>query len=142
MDAESLVLIASTGPFGPTAMMLMLLPVFLVAPFLLLAITARALLGADPLPRWMFALLVVGVVGCGFLVWPARITDRWTGFWGTWRIASVALLALFPIVLFLEAGKRDWFRYLQRTPKRKSKRKRDGTDKSRGGDGVFHPHGE
>jgi len=128
---------ASTGPFGPTALMLILFPVLLAAPFILLAATARSLLWADPIPRWLLALLTLGACAVAFFIWPARISDRWSGFWGTWKIASIACLSLLPVVYLMEAGKRDWFRHLRRPEKtRKSKTAKRGADAS-GSPGVF-----
>ena len=129
----SVVLIASTGPFGPTLTSVALLLLVLVGPFLLLAIAARSLLGADPVPVWLLVLMALGAVGAAFLLWPARITDRWTGFWGVWRIASIASLVLLPVVAFMEAGKRDFFRRPDRpkqTTNKKRKAKRDRTGPS------------
>jgi hypothetical protein len=138
-----LVVIASTGPFGPTVVGMASVLLLIVGPFLLLAIIARSLLGSDPVPLWLLALTTIGVVGLAFLLWPARITDRWSGFWGVWRITGIAALVLSPAVAFMEAGKRDFFRRPDRfkRPSNKKRRvKRDRTarpDDRTGGNGVF-----
>lgn len=143
MAACSLVLTASTGPYFPSLTGALVLLLAIVGPFLLLAIIGRSLLGADPVPFWLLVLMVIGAAGLAFLLWPARITDRWTGFWGVWRIASIAALVLLPAAAFMEAGKRDFFRRADRSinlsnKKRRAKRDRvKRSDEPPGSNGVF-----
>jgi len=137
---DSPLLLATTGPFGPTVLTFVLFPVLLLGPFVLLAIAARSFLGADPMPRWLTAIFVFGCLAVGFLLWPARVTDRWSGFWGAWRIASISVVVLLPAVLAFELHKSGWFdRAESRPPKRNAKRKRRASDASSPSGGVFHP---
>ena len=143
MVSSSLVVIASTGPYFPTLTGVLLLLLVIVGPFLLVGIAARSLLGADPVSMWLLGFMVLGAIGTGILVWPGHISDGWTGFWGKWRIAGVAAIVLLPVVLLMEAGKRDFFRRPDRptnpsTKKRQAKRERLDRSKDRpDGDGVF-----
>jgi hypothetical protein len=143
MAASSLVLTASTGPYFPTLTGVLMLLLAIVGPFLLFAIIARSLLGADPAPFWLLIVMVIGAAGLAFLLGPARITDRWTGFWGVWRIAGIAALVLLPVVAFMEAGKRDFFRRPDRSinpanKKRRAKRDRaERSDEPPRSNGVF-----
>lgn len=123
MFASSSVLIASTGPYFPSLFALIVLLFVLIGPFLAVALGARSLFGSDPMSWWLVGLMALGVVGTGLLTWPLPRADGWTGFWGVWRIMSVVALVLLPVVLFMEAGKRDFFRRPDR-PKKSSVKKR------------------
>lgn len=109
MPAALLPLFASRGPFGPTYVTCVLVPLFLLAPFILLAVTARSLLGAEPLPRWLLAVAVLGAAGAGGFLWAEGFDRRVSGFWAAWRLAGGAAVLLLPVVLFREAVKRGWF---------------------------------
>src|SRR6516225_8865667 len=82
---NSLIVFASHGPFGPTTASCLLMPVLILGPFVLLAIAARSLLGADPLSGWLLGLMFLGDGGLAYLVWPAEIFGgSSSGFWGLW----------------------------------------------------------
>jgi hypothetical protein len=105
----TLALFASRGPFGPTYAGCLLLPLLLLGPFALLAAVARSLLSAEPLPRWLLALAVLGAAGVGYVVWREGLDHKVSGFWLVWRWAGVGAAALVPAVLVREGRKRDWF---------------------------------
>jgi hypothetical protein len=103
-------LLASQGPFGPTYLTCVLLPLFLLAPFALLAVAARSLLSNEPLPRWLLAAAVLGAAGAGWFLWAEGFRGRVSGFWAAWRLAGAGAVLVLPVVLLREAGKRGWFR--------------------------------
>lgn len=105
-----MIVFASQGPFGPTYLTCLLLPLFLAAPFALLAITARSLLGSTPLSLWLLAVAVMGAVGVGAFFWTEGFSGTMSGFWAAWRFAALGAALLSPLVLLREAGKRGWFR--------------------------------
>jgi len=115
----SLLVVASNGPFGPTVDGVLILLLLLAAPFVLAAIAARSLLGADPIPWWLVGILLIGTAAVAFTLWETRRDWHWSGFWGFLRILCVADVAIFPIVLFMESGKRDFFRRSNRLKKSK-----------------------
>lgn len=109
MSPDAFVLFASQGPFGPTYLTCLLLPLFLAAPFVLLAIIARSLLGSTPLPLWLLAVVVLGGVGASAIYWNGGFSQKLSGFWTAWLSAAAAAGLLSPLVLLREGGKRGWF---------------------------------
>jgi drug/metabolite transporter (DMT)-like permease len=101
-------LFASRGPFGPTYLTCLLLPVVLLGPFVLLAVAARSLLSAEPLARWVLAVAAVGAGGLGFVLWQEGLTRNVSGFWAAWRVAGGVAVLLTPAVFVREAVKRGW----------------------------------
>lgn len=100
-----MVVFASTGPFGPTAETCLLLPVLLVGPFVLLALTLRSLLVAEPLARRTVVLMVAGAAALVYFYWPLDMNRGRPGFWTGWRVAAVAATGMVAVVLVREAAK-------------------------------------
>ena len=75
------------------------------------------------MPRWLLAIFMLGCLAVGCLLWPARITDRWSGFWGAWRIASISTLVLLPAVLAFELHKSGWFDRADQRPRPRRKKR-------------------
>ncbi len=109
MPTAALALFASRGPFGPTYVTCLLLPLFLLGPFILLAVTARSLLSNEPTSRWLIAVAVLGAAGAGWFLWAEGFERPVSGFWAAWRFAAGGAVLLLPVVLLREAGKRGWF---------------------------------
>jgi hypothetical protein len=107
---NNLALIASRGPFGPTYLTCLLLPVLLFGPFLLIAFVARSFLRNDPLPRWQLALMVLGAAGAGYFFWQEGFARNVAGVWVAWQLAIVGAALLTPVVVVVESLKRGWLK--------------------------------
>lgn len=116
MDAPALALFASHS--GPTPLGCGLLCGLALAPFLLLAITARSLLSSEPLPLALLALGVLGGCGVGYVLFLAGVPRPVSGPWRAWWLAAVAGSGLQAVVLVREAGRRNWFRPTRRPRRR------------------------
>lgn len=103
-------LFASRGPFGPTYLTCLLLPVLLLGPFALVAAVARSLLSNDPLPRWLLAVLVAGAAGAGYFFWREGFARHVSGVWVAWQLAIAGSALLTPAVVVVETLKRGWLR--------------------------------
>lgn len=112
--------LASQGPFGPTPLTCLLLPLMLLGPFLLLGLTAMSLLCAEPVSGWLLGIKLPGTLFLAYVIWSGESTTRLSGFWQMWRGAGIAVLVLLPLVLLKEAAKRGWLR----SPGRRRKRRR------------------
>ncbi len=110
MSTTRLAVLASTGPFGPTAETCLLLPVLLVGPFVLLALTLRSVLMAEPLSRRTVVLMVVGAAVLSYFYWPLDMNRGRPGFWTAWRVAAVAVTVMVVIMFVREAAKHRRYR--------------------------------
>ena len=141
MASSSVVVIASNGPFGPTLTGVLMLLALLVMPFVLAAIAARSLFGSDPISWWLVAILWSGALTSAYILWEFRMDRHWSGFWGVWRMFGIAAVMLSPVVLFMEAGKRDFFRRTARLKKPATKPRKTTRERDRPPDGPPHSHG-
>ncbi len=103
-------LFASRGPFGPTYVTCLLLPLLLLGPFALVAVVARSLLSNDPLPRWLLVLMVLGSAVAGYVFWREGFARNVSGVWVAWQLALAGSALLTPVVFLVEALKRGWVR--------------------------------
>jgi hypothetical protein len=81
-------LLASRGPFGPTAWGCLLVPLMLLAPFVLLAAAARSLVRPEPVPAWLLVLQVLGAAWLGYLLRPFDTPPDGLGFWMAWWLGA------------------------------------------------------
>ena len=110
MAITGLAVFASNGPFGPTADTCVLLPCLLLGPFVLLALSIRSLLVAEPLSRGALGLMVIGTAALSYFLWPLDADRVRPGFWTAWRIIGVVVALSLTVVLVREGAKRGWVR--------------------------------
>jgi hypothetical protein len=90
----------------------LLLPVWLVGPFICLAAFAYYLLISDPMPIRLFVVLSLPIVLCFWMLWPFHLPETLSSLQAIWLIAAVASILLFPVVGLRESGKRGWLPFL------------------------------
>lgn len=105
---------------------LLLLPFFLVGPFVMIGLIVRAFLKSDPQSLFLLVLLLIMEVFAGYLVFTIGFNEfsRVSGYWKSWTIALMASFVVCPFALGWEAYKRGWLNRWIYPEKKTRKRKR------------------
>jgi hypothetical protein len=99
-------LLASRGPFGPTAEMCFLIPLTIAGPFVLLGLAVRSLIGDERTAGWLLALMAVGTTTLAYFFFvPFTFPDGGgTPMWIWWGSGALAVV-LLPAVALREVFK-------------------------------------
>jgi hypothetical protein len=106
----------------------LLMPVWMLGPYVSFAFFAFYLLRSESMPRWLMAILTVCIAYALRCFWPPQLPPQSSSIYGliiAWWISVIGSVVLFPLVLVREGLKRGWFRRYDYTrPKRAKKGKK------------------
>ena len=119
-----MMLLASTGPFGPSGAGCAALVVLFVSPFLLVGFALWSFLTAEPMPLRRAMAMAFGAVLLAVYALPVGLPDR-SGFMLVWWVFSLLSVLLAPIVFVLELSKHGLIPRPQFGGRRKRRRRRE-----------------
>jgi hypothetical protein len=132
-------LLASVGPFGPSAGGCLAILVLLIGPFYLLFFGLWSFATSEPMPVRRAAMLALGAVLFAGYALPGGPPGR-SGFMLAWWVFGLLSVLVIPIVLVLELSKHGLIPLPQFGRSRKPKRRRRPPRRDRSADEADSIH--